>query len=101
MLIFYLYALKNLKSVRITFTCTDFSTCLLKEHIFLISAYGYKDFVYFRLKVLQAFGYLNLSATHSTWERALFYYNRLYVAPVGLLITFYLYKGYTLLPKTV
>lgn len=29
-------------------------------------AYGYKDFVYFRLKVLQAFGYLNLSATHST-----------------------------------
>jgi len=29
-------------------------------------AYGYKSFVYFRLKVLQACGYLNLSATHST-----------------------------------
>ena len=29
-------------------------------------AYGYKNFDYFRLKVLQACGYLNLSATHST-----------------------------------
>ncbi len=29
-------------------------------------AYGYKDFAYFRLKVLQACGYLNFSSTHST-----------------------------------
>ena len=29
-------------------------------------AYGYRNFDYFRLKVLQACGYLNLSATHST-----------------------------------